>query len=159
MGTAKPEEAATDMFRAGVKRSPKLFDQTCLRGVCDGPIDTLNKYAECLHRTTYRNGENTFTVYDLLKHLPTQSVRAVARQEFAAKDVAALSSQFLSTYYGEKFTCVDVTALDLAALEYRSRIVVALFEGRWHAMPRCRSSIAFYQVADAMQMTTATAAR
>lgn len=62
-----------------------------------------------------------------------------------------------STYYGERFACVEVAAEGYDGLEYQARIVVAQVEGGWYAMPRCRSAKSFYEIADAMQLAPAEA--
>lgn len=140
------------MFRACVKKSPKLFAQTRLLGVCDGPISTRRKYDECLEQTMFRNGTNAFTVHDLPKNLKLPTLRAIASLAFGTNDIAALQFQFLSTYYGKKFASVDVAAADAKGREYQTRFVVALLNDRWHALPRCRSSKDFYKIADAMPL-------
>lgn len=152
-GGSSAEEAAVMMFRAGVSRSPALFTRARLPGVCDGPVDTMNKYAECLHRTRYRSGDRLMTVYDLSKRIRSHSARAVASQAFSSRDVEILSAQFLSTYWCEDtIVCLEMTADDDAGREYRSRIVVARIENRWYAIPRCRSARSFYEIADAMDL-------
>ena len=70
-GATNPEDAATSLFRGCAKESPKHFVRHLLLGVCDGPIDTLQKFAESLHRTKFRHGEASFTVYDLPKGINT----------------------------------------------------------------------------------------
>jgi hypothetical protein len=156
-GCETPEAAAVEMFLACSMRSPKLFIQTRLLGVCDGPIATLNKYAECLHTTEYSNGETAFTVYDLPKQMKKETARAVAGQAFDTddKDVAhLLMFAGISSYYGKQFMCFDVAADNYDGIEYRTRIVVAMLNDRWYAVPRCRSSKAFYEIADAMSLTS-----
>lgn len=156
LSAATPEAAATALFRACATKSPRHFVQHLLLGVCDGPVNTLNKYAESLHTTTYSNGEDTFTVYDLPKLMKKDTERAVVSQEFDSEDedVVALERQMMSTYYGRKFQCVEVAGEDYDGREYRSRVVVAMIKDRWYAMPRCRSSKSFYQIADAMRLTS-----
>lgn len=151
-GAATPEVAATSLFRGTATRSPRHFSQHLLLGVCDGPVSTLNKYAEALHTTAYSDGEHALTVYELPKMMKRETERVVAIQEFDSedKDVVALQSQMMSTYYGEEFKCVEVAAEDYNGREYRARVVVAMVNDRWYAMPRCRSSKSFYQIADAM---------
>ncbi len=150
-GFETPEAAATNMFRACVSRSPKLFTQVRLIGVCDGPIHTLNKYAECLHTTTYSNGKNAVTIYDLRKQMKDETIRVTTSQAFTDDEVDSLSFQFVSTYYGEQFICYEVAAVNYDGLEYRTRIVAAKLSDRWYAIPRCRSSKSFYEIADAMR--------
>jgi hypothetical protein len=156
-GVASPEDAAMSHIRACMTRSPRLFSQNLLLGVCDGSISTINKYAECLHLTTFDNGEDAFTVYDLpFNLLQEETVRAGATQAFDTEDEGVASLLMfagVSTYYGEEFMCVDVSAADPDGVEYRTRIVVALVKDRWYAMPRCRSAHEFYEIADAMPRT------
>ena len=64
-GAASPEDAATTLFRGVATASPAHFVQHLLLGVCDGPIATLQKFAECLHETEFRHGAESFTFYDL----------------------------------------------------------------------------------------------
>lgn len=161
-GAASPEDAAMSHFRACMTRSPELFSQNLLLGVCDGPIGTINAYAECLHGTTFSNGLDALTVYDLpFRHLQEETVRAVESQAFDTEDeevASLLRFSGVSTYYGEEFLCVEVSADDSDGVGYRSRIVVARVDERWYAMPRCRSSRDFYQIADAMPLTVALTA-
>lgn len=154
-GAASPEDAATALFLGSAKESPKHFVRHLLLGVCDGPIDTLQKFAECLHTTKFHTGDESYTFYDLPKGLDKDTVRVVASREFDSQDedVAALRLQALSTYYGEKFRSVDVAADGYDGREYRTRVVVAMVQDRWYAIPRCRSSQSFYAIADAMQLT------
>jgi hypothetical protein len=156
-GAASPEDAAEAMFRACATRSPAHFVQHLLLGVCDGPIATLNKYAECLHSTRFRHGEDSLTFYDFAfnKRInPKKPFRAIATQDFdrESKEVAKLKFQMVSTYYGERFKSVDVAAESYDGLEYQTRIVVARVRNRWYAMPRCGSSKSFYEIADAMSL-------
>jgi hypothetical protein len=156
-GAASPEVAAETLFRACATRSPKHFVQHLLLGVCDGPIATLDKYAECLHSTRFRHGDDSLTVYDLpIKRAINRKgpFRAIASQDFDRenKQVAALQFQMVSTYYGKQFKSVDVVAESYDGLEYRTRIVVARVKDRWYAMPRCSSSNSFYEIADAMRL-------
>jgi hypothetical protein len=157
-GHSTPEAAATALIQACVTRSPKLFTRTRLLGVCDGPISTRKKYADCLDLTTFSNGTNDFNVSELSKRLRVQTLRAVAGQVFDTNAVNALHFQFVSTYYAEKFMSVDVAVEDLDGVDYRGRIVVGMLGDRWHALPRCRSSKSFYQIADAMRLTAADSA-
>ncbi len=159
VGAATPEDAAKRFFAACAARSPKRFSQVLLLGVCDGPVGTLNKYAECLHKTKFSDGKNAVTVYELPKSIREETARVVALQPFDSEDedVAALQFQMMSTYYGEKFICVDIAADSYDELEYRNRIVVAMVNDRWYAIPRCRSSISFYQIADLMPLTASVA--
>lgn len=154
-GAATPEAAAESMFRAYALRSPKDFTQHLLLGVCDGPIATLQKFAESLHATQFTHGDESFTVYDLPRPIDRkQPMRTVASAEFDRKDkqVAALELQAASTYYGKTFRSVDVVGTSYDGREYQTRIVVAQVSGRWYAMPRCYSARAFYAIADAMEL-------
>ena len=156
-GATNPEDAATTLFRGCASESPKHFVRHLLLGVCDGPIDTLQKFAESLHGTKFSHGEDSFTVYDLPKGINTNKpIHVIARDAFDSEDkqVAALQFQMLSTYYGEKFMCVDVAAEGYDGLEYQARIVVAQVQDRWYAIPRCRSAKSFYEIADAMRLTS-----
>jgi len=47
---ASPEDAALALFQGVATESPKHFAQHILLGVCDGSIDTLQKFAECLQQ-------------------------------------------------------------------------------------------------------------
>jgi hypothetical protein len=156
-GAASPEDAATALFRSCAAKSPKHFVQHLLLGVCDGPIDTLQKFAECLHKTEFTHGRDSFTVYDfpMAKGInPKKPIRVIAIEEFDSEDkqVALLQIEGLSTYYGQTFWSVDVAAESYDDLEYRTRIVVAQIKDRWYAVPRCRNSKSFYEIADAMRL-------
>ncbi len=156
-GATSPEDAATTLFRGCAAKSPKHFVRHLLLGVCDGPINTLQKFAECLHRTKFSHGEDSYTVYDLPKGIDAKKpIRVIASDDLFSqgKQVAALRFQMMSTYYGEKFMCVDVAAKGYDGLEYQTRIVVAQVDDRWYSIPRCRSAMSFYEIADAMRLTT-----
>ncbi len=155
-GAASPEDAAMSHIRACMTRSPRLFSQNLLLGVCDGSISTLNKYAECLHVTTFDNGEDAFTVYDLPARLQDETVRTVAAGAFDTEDEDVAHFLMFAgamSYYGEEFRCVEVSVDDADGVQYRSRVVVGLVSDRWYAIPRCRSSHKFYEFADAMSLT------
>lgn len=152
-GAASPEAAAETLYRGVATESPKHFVQHLCLGVCDGPIATLGKFAEALHRTDFRHGEESFTVYDLPQRIdPKKPIRAIASQDFdtESKQVAALQFEAMSTYYGKRFKSVDVVGEGYDGVEYRTRIVVAQTTDGWYAIPRCRSSKSFYAIADAM---------
>ena len=155
---ASPEAAALSLFRGVSTESPKHFVQHLLLGVCDGSIDTLQKFAESLHATEFTQDGNSFTVYDLRELRrrinPKKPVRVVAIAPFDSEDkqVAALRSQSVSTYYGETFVCVDAVAEGYDGLAYQTRIVAAQVDGGWYAVPRCQSAQAFYKIADAMRL-------
>lgn len=156
-GAGSPEEAATVLFYGCAAKSPRHFVQHLLLGVCDGPIATLQKFAECLHKTKFSHDEDVFSVYDLPKSINVKKgARVVAIQAFDPEDkqVAALQFEMLSTYYGKHFMCADVVGEGYDGREYRTRIVVAQLHGVWYAMPRCRSSKSFYNIADAMRLTS-----
>ena len=164
-GAVTPEIAATTLFRACTARSPKHFAQHLLLGVCDGPIASVNKYAEALHTITYTDGNDHYTVYELrelgrgIHHEAPIRVVASAAFDTDDKQVAALQLQMASTYYGKKLTCVDVAAKGDSGVEYQTRIVVAQNGDGWYAMPRCRSAHSFYEIADAMRLTPAASKR
>ncbi len=154
-----PEDAATTLFHGIAAGSPNHFVRHLLLGVCDGPIATLQKFAECLHRTQFRRGDATFTFFDLPKGINTKKpLRVIASHDFDPDDkqVAALQFEMMSTYYGKRFMYVDVAAEGYDGLDYHTRIVVAQVGEGWYAIPRCRSSKSFYDIADAMQLTTQT---
>jgi hypothetical protein len=159
-GAASPEDAAKAMFLGIAKESPNDFVRHVLLGVCDGPIGTLQNFAECWHATRFNRGEQSLTVYDLPKGIDTRKrIRIVATQAFDAEDeqVKALQFEIYSTFYGKRFVCVDVVAEGGDGLNYETRLVVAEQNNRWYAMPRCRSGKSFYEIADAMQLTPAEA--
>ena len=153
-----PEVAAETLFRGVATESPTHFVQHLLLGVCDGHIDTLQKFAECLHETEFSHGADSFSFYDLRNHRkginPKKPMRVVALKHFDTNDkqVAALESQMISTYYAQTFACVDVAGEGYDGLEYQTRIVVAQIDGSWYAMPRCRSAQSFYDIADMMRI-------
>ena len=162
-GATNPEDAAKAMFRSCAMNSPRDFVQHLLLGTCDGSIGTLQKFAECLHSTKFKTGEESYAVYDLPVRknggLKKDTIRVVASDEFPTdeKVAAVISSEAVHSYYGEKFRFLDVVADGSDGREYRSRVVVAVISNRWYAVPRCRSSKPFYEIADAMQVTTPTA--
>jgi hypothetical protein len=155
---ASPEAAARALFRGISDESPKYFVQHLLLGVCDGSIDTLQKFAESLHKTEFTHDGDSFSFYDLRdlrKGIDREKpIRVVAYALFDIEDeqVAALKFQGLSTYYGEQFASVDVAAEGYDGREYQTRIVVAQVGDGWYAMPRCRSAQRFYEIADAMRL-------
>ncbi|TWU47797.1 hypothetical protein [Rubripirellula reticaptiva] len=156
-GASSPEDAASALFRGCAMESPKDFVRHLLLGVCDGSVDTLQKFAQCLHETKFSHGEESFTVYELPKRMnPNRPVRVVASEAFDPDDrrVVALRLEMVSTYYAEKFMCVAVVAEGYDGREYGSRIVVGQLGDQWYAIPRCRSANRFYGIADTMQMTS-----
>jgi hypothetical protein len=152
-GAASPEDAATALFRGCAMKSPNHFVQHLLLGVCDGPIATLQDFAECLHVTRFAHGDESYSVYDMPEPIDrNKPVRVIASEEFDSDDkrVDALQIEMMSTYYGQTFRSVDVAAESYDGREYRTRIVVARVNDRWYAMPRCRSAKSFYAIADSM---------
>lgn len=155
---ASPEVAASVLFEGLSRESPRHFVQHLLVGVCDNSIDTLQKFAESLHRTKFTHDGESFTFYELRDQRRginrKKAVRVVAIAPFDADDeqVAALRFEMISTYYGERFVAVDVAAEGYDELEYQTRIVAAEVDGGWYAIPRCRSARSFYKIADAMQL-------
>lgn len=144
------------MFRACALESPRDFVQHLLLGVCDNEVDTLQKFAECLHTARFHTGGESFTLYDSPARVNSKKpIRVIAAAPFDTEDkkVAAPRLQMMSTYYGEKLMAVDVGGEGYDGCEYRMRIVVAQLAGRWYALPRCRSSKAFYEIADAMEIS------
>ena len=154
-GATSAEAAAVKMFQAGVTRSADRFTEIRLIGVCDGRIDTLRKYAENLYRTTYRNGDKSFTVYDLPKGIKKDTARVVASRPFDDEDMKSLYGQFVSSYYAPECQCFDLEGESYDGVAYRTRIIVAKSSDKWYAIPRCRSSKLFYEVADGMTVTAA----
>lgn len=151
-GATTPQIAASVHFRACARRSPQHFVPHLLLGVCDGPIATLNKFAECLHSTEFVSGEESFTVYDLPRGIKQETIRVIASGDFDKmdKNVKSLQIEAVSTYYAEKFMFVDVAADGYDGRKYQTRIVVGAISGRWYAIPRSRSAASFYRIADAM---------
>ncbi len=160
---ATPEAAARSLFQGVSTESPKHFVQHLLLGVCDGSIDTLQKFAESLHATEFTHNGEAFTFYDLRDLRrginPKKPVHVVASGPFDAEDerVRALQSESLSTYYAEAFAWIDAEAESYDGRVYRTRIVVAQVDGGWYAIPRCRSSRSFYKIADAVHPAPADA--
>ena len=62
---ASPGDAALALFQGVATESPKHFVQHILLGVCDGSIDTLQKFAECLHTTEFTHQDEAFDFYEL----------------------------------------------------------------------------------------------
>ena len=152
-GALSPEDAATSLYYACCMKSPRHFVRNLALGVCDGPIGTLNKYAELLHTMTFSDGTNSFTVYELPMRMKRETIRLVASRRFSEESVSSLRPEFVSSYYcSGPIMCVEVVADNYDGGEYRTRIVVTENSGRWYAIPRCRSSKRFYQIADAMPL-------
>ena len=153
-----PEAAARSMFQGVSRESPKHFVQHLLLGVCDGSVDTLQKFAESMHKTEFSHGTDSFTFYDLRELRRginrKKPVRIIATAPFDTEDeqVKALKHEMMSTYYGETFVAVDAVAEGYDHLDYRTRIVVTKVAGGWYAIPRCRSAQRFYNVADGMRL-------
>ena len=151
-GAASAEEAAIAMFRGVALRSPKDFARHLLLGVCDGPIGSVNKYAESLHFNLLTNGEESLTVYDLPERMKKDTEQVLSSLAFSEAEVDSLRSQFLSSYYCQDLiSCVEVAGESYGGKQYRTRIVVVCLNDVWFAMPRCRSSKSFYAIADAME--------
>lgn len=92
-GAASPEDAAKSLFHACATRSPEHFVQHLLLGVCDGPINTLQKFAECLHSTRFRQGDDSLTVYDFDFTLPRGSTRKGPFAQSPARNLIARTSR------------------------------------------------------------------
>jgi len=158
---ATPELAARSLFRGVATESPSDFVQHLLLGVCDGSIDTLQKFAESLHTTKFHHDGDSFTFYELRELRRSiiwkKPVRIVATAPFEPEDekVRALELEMLSTYWGKRFMSVDVAGEGYDGREYRTRVVVAQGDAGWYAMPRCRSAQNFYKIADAMLIEAA----
>ncbi len=165
------EIAAQSLFLGVATSSPKDFVQHLLLGVCNNEIDTLQRFAESLHATQFSHDGETFTYYDLRDQPrdpvtersrminPKKPLRVMNRAAFdvADPDVKALHFEMASTYYGNRFVCVEVAGEGWDGREYRTRVVVAEVGDGWYAMPRCRSSKSFYKIADAMSLGRADA--
>ncbi len=140
--------------------------QHLLLGVCCNEIDVLQDFAEAMHATRFRHGDEEFTYYEMCEKQylsgtettrlinRSRPIRVIASAAFNTSDpdVKALSLEAVSTYFGERFVSVDLAGVGLDGLEYQTRIVVAQVRDGWYAMPRCRSSRNFYQIADAMSL-------
>ena len=159
-----PEIAAQSLFLGVATASPRDFVQHLLLGVCNNEIDTLQRFAESLHATQFSHDGKTFTYYDL-RDQPRdpqtersrminakKPLRVIASAAFDAADpqVQALHFETASTYYGKRFVCVEVAGEGWDGRQYQSRVVAAQVGDGWYAMPRCRSSKSFYEIADAM---------
>jgi len=162
---ARPDAAAIALFRGVSAESPKHFVQHLLLGVCDGSIDTLQKFAEALHTTEFTHDEESHTFYELRDQRrgfnSKKPPRVIASEAFdaGAEEVMALRSQMISTYYAETFMCFDVASESYDGVEWTTRIVVAEIDGGWYAIPRCRSARSFYKIADAMNLRATAAER
>ena len=64
-GAASPEEAAKALFMGCALESPKHLVKHLSLATCEGPVDTIQNFAECLNRTEFRSGGHSFNVYDL----------------------------------------------------------------------------------------------
>ncbi len=165
-----PEIAAQAMFRGVATASPREFGKHLLLGACNNEVDVLNRYAESLHLTRFSINAEALTFYDLLDQRDDSGrlrlinrekpIRVIASAAFDSADprVKALDLEVGTTYAGERFVSVDVAGMGhYDGLEYRTRVVVAKIGSGWYALPRCRSSKNFYEIADAMQLTPAEA--
>lgn len=154
-----PEDAAKTLFVACAKRSISDFVQHIQLGSCDGPVGTIQKFAECLHSTKFKHGEESYCVYDLplgeLGGLKVETIRILASAAFPSteKVKTMIINESLSSYYGEKFQVVDVAADGSDGRVYQTRIVIAGTKEGWFAVPRCRSAKPFYEIADEMPAT------
>lgn len=152
-GANSPEQAAIALAEGISEKSPAKFLRHLCLGVCDGPISTVNKYAECMHKKNLTDDSGAYSTLDLPSRIIADSGDAIETQAFDQQDprVGQLSSQMLSTYYGESFQCVWVTVQARVKHHYTFRVVVTSVSGRWYAIPRCKSATSFYEIADAMQ--------
>ena len=150
-GATQRDVAAVNLFQAFVQNSPKHFVQNLLLGTCYDSIDVLQDFAECMHTTKFKTGDDSYCIYDLPKGLDASTVRVLASSELDSKDkdVAALYPLAIESYYAEKFGFVDVAADGFDGRQHSTRIVVATVNDRWYVIPRVSGSISFYAVADA----------
>lgn len=157
-GTKTPDEAAVEMTRAHLTRSPMLFMENLCLGVCDGPVNSINKYAESLHLTSFSRNSAAVSIYDLPKRgVNFDSIQVNQSKLFDKndKDIAHLIAiSTISTYYGEEFMAMEVQIQNKANEQYTTRVVVTKVNERWFALPRCRSSEAFYKIADTMEFSS-----
>ena len=160
-GAKSPERAAVAMAAGMTERSPRKFLQHLCLGVCDGPISTLNKYAECMHQKHLADETGTHSIYDLPSRIIEDTQEAIDTQAFDSQDprVVKLAGEMLSTYYGEEFYCVWISAKSRSKKQYIFRVVVTRVGDKWFAIPRCGSSISFYEIADSMQSQKNTSQR
>ena len=159
-----PEMAAQAMFLGVATASPREFVKHLLVGVCHNEVDVLRTFAESLHETPIRHEGETSTWFQLQERPDAsgklrvidreQPVRVISSLPFDSGDakVRALSLEAASTYSGESFVRVEVAGVGYYdRVDYRTCVVVARVDGGWYAMPRCRNSARFYEIADAMQ--------
>lgn len=160
-----PEIAAQSLFLGVATASPRDFVKHLLLGVCNNEVDVLQRFAESLHATQFSHDGETFTYYGLRDQRDVSGrlriinrekpLRVIASTSFDSTDpqVKALGLEAAGTYSGERFVCVEVAGVGYYdGLEYQTRVVVAHVGGGWYAMPRCRSSKNFYEIADAMSI-------
>ena len=144
------EEAANALFIGCATHSPKHFVKHLSLATCEGPVDTLQNFAECMHKTEFRSRGESFTYYDLPARIRRDTVRVVASRKFDAENAAAACLHAKYVYYAETLIAVDVAASDSTGRDYQTRIVVAGTKNNWYAVPRVRQSQPLYEIADAM---------
>ncbi len=167
-----PEMAAQAMFLGVATASPQDFVKHLLLGACNNEVDVLRTFAESLHETPIRHEGETSTWFQLQERPDAtgklgvidreQPVRVISSLPFDSGDakVRALSLEAASTYSGERFVRVEVAGVGYYdKADYRSCVVVAQVDGGWYAIPRCRNSARFYEIADAMQAGDANVRR
>lgn len=159
-----PEMAAQAMFLGVATASPQDFVKHLLLGVCHNEVDVLRTFAESLHVTPIRHEGETSTWFQLQERPDASGkLRVIDREEpvrvlssipFDSGDakVRALSLEAASTYAGERFVCVEVAGVGYYdRADYQACVVVAQVDGGWYAIPRCRNSARFYEIADTMR--------
>lgn len=160
-----PEMAARAMFLGVATASPQDFVKHLLLGACNNEVDVLCTFAESLHVTPILHEGDTLTWFQLQERPGAsgklrvidreQPVRVISSRPFESGDakVRALSLEAASTYAGKRFVRVEVAGVGYYdKADYRACVVVAQVDGGWYAIPRCRNSARFYEVADAMQV-------
>lgn len=155
-----PGTAATALFLGVATESPRDFTKHLLLGVCDGSVDTIQKFAEAMHTTRFTNNGRSFSFYELKENRrginSKKQTRVISCVEFDDENpaVIGLQAEAISTYYGQEFACVDVAGESYDGIVYRTRVVVARLKDGWYAIPRCRSSRNFYKIADSMMLAS-----
>lgn len=160
-GAGSPEQAAVAMAAGMTEKSPDKFLQHLCLGVCDGPISTINKYDECMHQKYLADESGTYSISDLPSQIIEGAQEAIETRVFDQEDprVVKLAGELLSTYYGEEFHCVWLSARSHSKKHYIFRVVVTRVGNKWFAIPRCGSSNRFYDIADSMQLQQITSQR
>jgi hypothetical protein len=159
-----PEMAAQAMFLGVATASPQDFVKHLLLGVCHNEVDVLRTFAESLHVTPIRHEGETSTWFQLQERPDASGkLRVIDREEpvrvlssipFDSGDakVRALRLEAASTHAGERFVCVEVAGVGYYdRADYQACVVVAQVDGGWYAIPRCRNSARFYEIADTMR--------